>query len=125
MPVFVQPGSEQDCLLGSNVLSPLGVTVQRANGEPLRQVGGNVARSQVQLVQAVVVPNHKAKFVEAKLEVPLQKGEELVFEPDVSAMRAFGVVAPESLVILQSDKVLVPVENHEATGPQHYPRVRG
>ena len=34
-PVFIQPHSEQDCLLGSNVLGPLGVTVRRASGETI------------------------------------------------------------------------------------------
>ena len=34
-PVFVQPDSEQECLLGSNVLSAIGITVTRASGEPL------------------------------------------------------------------------------------------
>lgn len=34
-PVFVQPDSEQKCLLGSNVLHAMGITVTRANGEPL------------------------------------------------------------------------------------------
>ena len=29
-PVFVQPDSEQECLLGSNVLSAVGITVTRA-----------------------------------------------------------------------------------------------
>lgn len=35
VPVFVQPGSEQQCLLGMNVLPALGLTMRRANGEPL------------------------------------------------------------------------------------------
>ena len=34
-PVFVQPDSKQECLLGSNILSAIGITVTRANGEPL------------------------------------------------------------------------------------------
>ena len=34
-PLFVQPDSEQNCLLGSNVLSAIGIIVVRANGEPL------------------------------------------------------------------------------------------
>ena len=40
VPVFVQPASEQECLLGMNTLPKLGVKVHRANGEPLRQSGG-------------------------------------------------------------------------------------
>ena len=35
VPVFVQPDSEQECLLSSNVLPSLGITVSRVSGEPL------------------------------------------------------------------------------------------
>jgi hypothetical protein len=87
VPVFVQPDSSQACLLGSNVLMHLGVKVQRANGDSVKLVGGEVNQSQVRLVQTVSVPNGKAKFVEAKLDVPLVKGEELVFEPCTETFR--------------------------------------
>ena len=55
VPVFVQPGSTQACLLGSNVLSRLGVQIQHARGEPLKLVGGEVACAHVRLVETVVV----------------------------------------------------------------------
>ena len=74
VPVFVQPYSNQACLLGSNVLMHLGVKVQRANGDPVKLVGGEINQSQVRLVQAVSVPSGKAIFVEAKLDVPLVEG---------------------------------------------------
>ena len=51
VPVFVQPDSEQECLLGSNVLLSLGITVTRANGEALT-VSGESGPAQVNLVQA-------------------------------------------------------------------------
>lgn len=35
VPVFVQPDSEQECLLGSNVLPALGISVVRADGRKL------------------------------------------------------------------------------------------
>ena len=35
VPAFVQPDSEQECRLGSNVLPALGISVLRANGQPL------------------------------------------------------------------------------------------
>ena len=35
VPVFVQPQSEQCCLLGMNVLPALGLDITRANGESL------------------------------------------------------------------------------------------
>ena len=115
VPVFVQPDSSQACLLGNNVLMHLGVKVQRANGDPVKLVGGEVNQSQVRLVQAVSVPSGKAKFVEAKLDVPLVEGEELVFEPCAETFDRHALVAPEALVTLHSDgKILVPVENHEA-----------
>ena len=79
VPVFIQPDSSPACLLGSNVLMHLSVKVQRASGEPLKLVGGEISQSQVRLVQTVAVPSGKAKFVEAKLDVPLVEGEELVF----------------------------------------------
>ena len=67
------------------------------------------------MVQAVSVPSGKAKFVEAKLDVPLVEGEELIFEPRAEMFDRHALVAPEALVTLHSDgKVLVPVENHEA-----------
>ena len=33
--VFVQPNSKQKCLLGMNAIPSLGISVLRANGEPL------------------------------------------------------------------------------------------
>ena len=115
VPVFVQPDSSQACLLGSNVLMHLGVTVQRASGDPVKLVGGEVSQYQVRLVQAVSVPSGKAKFVKAKLDVPLINGEELVFEPCAETFHRHALVAPEALVTLHSDgKVLIPVENYEA-----------
>ena len=77
--------------------------------------GGEITQSQVRLVQTVVVPSGKVKFVEAKLDVPLIEGEELLFEPDVEVLSKFGLVAPEALLTLKShSSVLVPVENYDA-----------
>ena len=51
--VFVQPNSEQECLLGSNVLPSLGITVTDANGKPLpAAIEDNVTPAHVNLVQA-------------------------------------------------------------------------
>lgn len=94
VPVFIQPDSAQDCLLGMNTLPQLGVKVHRANGEPLQQLGGKETKSQVRLVRTVVIPGHKAKLVEAKLEGQLPRGADVVFEPDAASMEACGVTAP-------------------------------
>lgn len=38
VPTFIQPESEQPCLIGMNVIPFLGITVRRANGKPLHAV---------------------------------------------------------------------------------------
>ena len=50
VPMFVQPESEQDCLLGMSTLPRLGIKVHRANGEPLRQSGEKETKSQVSIL---------------------------------------------------------------------------
>ena len=37
VPIFVQPDSEQPCLLGMNVISTLGIKILRSNGKPLME----------------------------------------------------------------------------------------
>ena len=91
------------------------VTVQHANGNPVKLVGGEISQCQIRLVQVVSVPSGKAKFVEAKLDVPLITGEDLVFEPCAETFNRHTLVASEALVTLHSEgKVLVPVENYKA-----------
>ena len=82
-PVFIQPHSEQDCLLGSNVLGPLGVTVRRASGETIGttlQAPQEPEVAAVKLVQTVRVPRKTGVFVEAETEGRCREGEALVFE---------------------------------------------
>ena len=114
VPVFVQPDSAQECLLGMNVLPQLGIKIHRANGKSLQQVGGTPEKAEVRLVHSVVIPSHHAKLVTAQVEVPLKKGDQMVFEPNLNRMQVYGVIAPESLVTLQSEgHILLPLENDE------------
>ena len=54
--VFVQPESEQNCLLGMNVLPDLGLTVCRSNGESLIvRESAEVTITNVMLLQSNVV----------------------------------------------------------------------
>ena len=63
-----------------------------------------------------MIPCQKATFVGAKLEEPLPEGTDFVFEPDVAGMRARGLVAPESLMTIQSEgHIIVSVENYDGT----------
>ena len=81
----------------------------------MKLVGGDVTQSSVTVIRAVVVPASKAKFVEATLDVPLVEGKTVIFEPAVKSLSTQGVVAPESLLTLTSDKsVLIPVENYHS-----------
>lgn len=106
--MFVQPDNSQACLL-RNVLLHLGLKVQCAH---VMMAGGKITQSQVRLVQKVIVPSQKAKFVKVKLDVPLIDGEESVIEPVVEALSKCGLTA---LLTLKSDSsILVPVENYEA-----------
>ena len=69
VPVFVQPNSEQECLLGSNVLPSLGITVTHANGKPLpAAIEGNVTPVHVNLVQATAIPGMKGCYVKAQID---------------------------------------------------------
>ena len=75
VPVFIQPCSEQNCLLGSNVLSLLGVTVQRANGEVIGTSTRQAEAVTVRLVQAVRLPRKTSIFAEAKVEGCCREGD--------------------------------------------------
>ena len=67
--VFVQPDSEQQCLLGMNVLPALGLSIRRANGEPLivkERVEPVVCN--VKLIQSSTIPCIRYKWREFYLE---------------------------------------------------------
>lgn len=116
VPIFVQPNSNHPCLLGTNVLPYLGISVRRANGQPLtlKQPSGSELTSQVRLVEASVVPGRRVKFLEAKLDFPFKKGDSLLFEPDVTILGSHRLSSPDAVMMLQADDcVLVPVENHK------------
>ena len=70
VPVFIQPGSEQDCLLGSNALPALGISVVRANGQPLvasSNVLGENETARLGLVQTTTLPGWNSCFAKAKV----------------------------------------------------------
>ena len=67
--VFVQPDSEQQCLLGTNVLPALGLRINRANGEPLivrKETEPIVAH--VRLVQSSSILGMKGKVLNVLME---------------------------------------------------------
>ena len=96
VPVFVQPDSEQECLLGSNVLPSLGITVVRANGESLT---ASIEResenepAQVNLVQVTAIPGLRGCYVKAHVDQEQCKGGEVLFEPESKTLQSLGVSA--------------------------------
>ena len=114
VPVFVQPESEQHCLLGMNVLLSLGLSIKRANGEPLivKKVASEPVVSHVRLLRSSTVPCRKGKSFEGSggrcVAYAEGCGPPLLFEPELVSM---GLECEESLVSMDGDGcVLVPVE---------------
>ena len=115
VPVFVQPDSEQECLLGSNVLPALGISVVRANGRKLTvSVENGVEPAHVNLVQSVIIPGQKGRFVRGQVEGNPSKMEHLLFEPKHETLEPLGLCTQESLVTVHPDgSVLIPLQNFQ------------
>ena len=126
VPVFVQPDSDQDCLLGMNAIPLLGIKVLHHDGEPIvspdpetDQENADLANtsrpecatSTVSLVTSVALPSQKGCIVRARVSSPNTSTHELLFEPNRESLDALGVVALESLVCLEGDEFQLPVEN--------------
>ena len=117
VPVFIQPDSEQDCLLGSNVLPALGISVVRANGHLLiasSKVLGQNETVGVNLVQATTLPGLNGCFAKVKIDMTGLEDACLLFEPDHKALGDSGVSAFESLISVDSNGyAVVPIHNYQ------------
>ena len=111
VPTFIQPESEQRCLIGMNVIPFLGITVRRANGRPLHAIVEREA--QVRVVQSVVIPGQKGRVVEACVEGNTC-GSEFLFQPESKTSQELGVWTQESLISVQANgRALIPVHNFQ------------
>ena len=112
VPTFIQPDSEQPCLIGMNVILFLGITVRRANGKPLHAVAEQVV--QVRLLQATTIPGQKGRVVEVQVESDGCVGDQLLFESEHQKLSELGIWAQESLIAGQpSGKALLPIQNFQ------------
>ena len=111
VPVFIQPNSEQACLLGTNALFALRVSVSRANGEPLKSCGGPQAH--VRLIQAATIPSMKGHIVKACVSDGYFPNEQVLFEPRHEALEPLGLSAQESLVTVSDGIALIPLKNYQ------------
>ena len=117
VPVFIQPNSEQDCLLGSNVLPALGISVVRANGHPLIASPIRLEENEtlsVNLVQATTLPGLNGCFAKAKVGIEGLGEACLLFEPDHKTLGDSGVSAFETLVSVDSSGyAVIPLHNYQ------------
>lgn len=91
VPTFIQPDSEQPCLIGMNVIPFLGITVRRANGKPLHAVIEQAA--QVRLVQTITVSGQKGRVVEVQVDNETSAEEQFLFEPEHQRLSELGIWA--------------------------------
>ena len=112
----VQPNSEQKCLLGINAIPSLGISVFRANGEPLISAykPSTPKIANVCLVQSTTIPSQKRRFVKPHVDCNPSQGDHLLFEPRHNTLESLGITTQESLLTVHSDgMVLIPVENFQ------------
>ena len=113
VPVFVQPQSGQECLLGMNVIPALGLVITRANGEALVVKQDNDHRvAHVRLVESVSIPGLKGRFVELEVgcgDSSIQIGSPVLFEPKPEIL---GLSSHESVVTVRDNGcIVVPIRN--------------
>ena len=113
VPVFIQPDSQQPCLLGMNAAPALGIAFLDAQGVALRQLLPlSSPHAKVSLIQASVVPGQKGLFLEGQIEGPVREGHDVLFEPDWEGLSKQGLGTFDSLLTVGSEgRVFIPVQN--------------
>ena len=114
---FVQPDSDQDCLLGVNALPLLGISVVQSKGDTvlashLEETDG----IKIQLVEAVTLPSQKCRIVRAELS-----GDhagicgDMLFQPFQEILQPLGLCVEESLIFRPEDGVFIwiPMEKYQ------------
>ena len=87
VPVFVQPDSKQNCLLGINAIPLLGIQGSKPNGNSLlTPVPSEPDVSEISLVKAAAIPAQNGCIVRAKVSPPLPNSKPLLFEPDHASL---------------------------------------
>ena len=74
VPVFVQPDSDQACLLGINAIPVLGISVLQSDGKPvLSHIPSSPSEPEVatvSLVESVTLPSQKGRVLKARVCSP-------------------------------------------------------
>ena len=112
VPVFVQPNSEQECLLGSNVLPTLGVSVVRANVHPVTINPRPLENYSANLIQATTLQRLNGYLARAKVGVSMPEMPAFCLNP----LNQSGVTAFESVITLdRGGHAMVPLQNYQCT----------
>ena len=112
--VFVQPNSEQKCLLGMNAIPLLGISMSRINGEPLITNCASTVHANVCLVRATTIPSNSGRFVKAQVSTALPEGKGFMFEPKFESIDKLGLSVQGCLLTVASDKTIpIPIENFQ------------
>ena len=115
VPVFVQPDSTQECLLGTNASIPLGFQFTDGKGKPLRiepnaHSCSGVAR--VSLIKTTKIPSRKGQLLKAKVTGDYSPGQQFVFEPEGAQLKQLGIDSSDSLVTVSEEgTIVVPAYN--------------
>lgn len=119
VPTFIQPDSEQACLLGMNAIPLLGIEVKHGSGmqllpvEALTDTFAVPVISTVNLLTSTAIPSHKRCVMQVQSSPDISDGE-FLFEPNHKVLETYGLSAIECLVTAAKGKVLLPVENFQA-----------
>ena len=114
VPVFIQPFSEQDCLLGMNAAPSLGLQFLDSRNRPLLPRAQELPSdgATVRLVQTCTVPGRKGVFVQAHTNLP--ESREVLFEPNLQTLGNYGLSAEEAMFrVSPKGELYVPVQNFQ------------
>lgn len=115
VPVFVQPDSTQECLLGTNASIPLGFKFADGNGKPLRtdpEPDSNPSVARVALIKATTIPSQKGCLLKGRVTGEHSPGKHFIFESENTQLQSLGVCTSDSLVTMRDGgTVFIPVYN--------------
>ena len=85
-----------------NVIPKLGIQFLHANGQPICAEASQDSKvAHVRLVYTTTIPARKARFVDAVVEGNFSGGDDVVFEPDRSALKELGLSSTGSVLTVQ------------------------
>jgi len=106
VPVFIQPDSEQQCLLGMNAFPKLGIKLLRPNGESLvADLTTAASVAAVHFVQAERIPGRKGRFLDVRTSMELEEGAEALFQPKVDVLAKLGLSSGYALITAQAGSI--------------------